>query len=380
MKTTAATLALCVALLTPLARAAETAGEEAKEQKPRIQIALLLDTSNSMDGLISQAKTQLWKIVNEFITAKRGGVTPDLHVALYEYGNDGIPRGEGHIRMVCPLTTDLDKVSEELFALTTNGGHEFCGMVIQAATDGLTWSDTNQDLKAIFIAGNEPFTQGSVDYRKACKGAITKGIVVNTIHCGSDAQGRSGKWADGAALADGSYMCIDQDRKVHHVKAPQDKKIAELGAALNETYVAYGAAGKAGEARQAEQDANAAKMSLGSTVQRAVSKSSLYYKNTRWDLVDAVQQDKVKLEDIKKEDLPKEMQEMTVEEQKAFIEKQAKERARIQEEIQKLNAARKKYVAAEQKKQAAKTGAESLDSAMIKSLRQQAEKKKFELK
>ncbi|MEO7695078.1 MAG: hypothetical protein ABIS36_14065, partial [Chryseolinea sp.] len=39
-----------------------------KEQS--ILIALLLDTSNSMDGLIDQAKSQLWKIVNELSKAQ----------------------------------------------------------------------------------------------------------------------------------------------------------------------------------------------------------------------------------------------------------------------------------------------------------------------
>jgi len=60
--------------------------------------------------------------------------------------------------MVLPLTTDLDKVSEQLFALTTRGGQEYCGMVIQHAADGLAWTPSASDLKAIFIAGNEPFT------------------------------------------------------------------------------------------------------------------------------------------------------------------------------------------------------------------------------
>ena len=32
--------------------------------RPLIQIALLLDTSNSMDGLINQAKSQLWKDIS----------------------------------------------------------------------------------------------------------------------------------------------------------------------------------------------------------------------------------------------------------------------------------------------------------------------------
>ena len=46
---------------------------QAKEEENRIQVALLLDTSNSMDGLIEQAKTQLWKIVNELTSAEQKG-------------------------------------------------------------------------------------------------------------------------------------------------------------------------------------------------------------------------------------------------------------------------------------------------------------------
>ena len=57
-----------------------------------IMLALLLDTSNSMDGLIDQAKSQLWKIVNELAAAKCGdGSAPNIKIALYEYGNDGLP-------------------------------------------------------------------------------------------------------------------------------------------------------------------------------------------------------------------------------------------------------------------------------------------------
>jgi hypothetical protein len=40
-------------------------------QRPRVQLALLLDTSNSMDGLIDQARSQLWSVVNQFAAARR---------------------------------------------------------------------------------------------------------------------------------------------------------------------------------------------------------------------------------------------------------------------------------------------------------------------
>src|SRR5947199_201741 len=112
----------CLATLAGLARPdVATAKEPQSAQPPSIQIALLLDTSNSMDGLIGQAKTQLWSVVNEFIKAKHHGKPPRMEVALFEYGNNRLDPREGFVRLVLPLTDDLDKVSEELFALTTNG-------------------------------------------------------------------------------------------------------------------------------------------------------------------------------------------------------------------------------------------------------------------
>ena len=148
---------------------------------PLIQMAILLDTSSSMGGLIEQSKTQLWAIVNELAMARQNGEVPVLQVALYEYGKSSIPAEENYLRMILPLTTDLDKVSQELFALKIGGGDEYCGTVIQAAVQGLGWSAEPDDFKVIFIAGNEPFTQGNVDYKQACAAAIENEIVVNTI-------------------------------------------------------------------------------------------------------------------------------------------------------------------------------------------------------
>ncbi len=346
-------------------------------KKPLIQMAILLDTSSSMDGLISQAKSQLWKVVNEFITSKKGGLRPEIQVALYEYGKSSIPSGEGYLRMIVPLTTDLDKVSEELFALRTNGGQEYCGQVIQAATRSLAWSKSNRDLKLIFIAGNEPFTQGRVDYRKAVKESISQGIIVNTIHCGNRRAGINGKWKAGAMLADGNYMNIDQNRKVVHIAAPQDAEIDKLGGELNKTYVGYGRRGGKAKRRQAAQDTNAESAAAGSMTQRSVFKASPNYSNADWDLVDAQKKGKVKVDKMKAEDLPEELREMDGAERGKYLEKQGKKRAEIQTKIRKLNADRKKFVS-EKRKQMTSSGDDTLDAAMIKTVKEQASKKDFE--
>ncbi|MFH0939162.1 MAG: vWA domain-containing protein [Planctomycetota bacterium] len=358
----------------------------APQPAPKIQIALLLDTSGSMNGLINQAKTQLWKIVNEFVTAKQKGARPTFEVALYEYGNDNLNAQQGFIRQVISLTNDLDKVSQELFALKTNGGSEFCGWVIREASNNLAWSAKHNDLKVIIIAGNEAFTQGTVNYKESCKAAISKGIVVNTIFCGTREEGIQTMWQDGATRADGAYMNINQNQEVVQIAAPQDAEIARLGVEINDTYIAYGDKGLTAKENQIAQDANAATAAPLSAVQRAITKSSAIYQTSDWDLVDAVKNNNVKLEEVKLNEMPVEMQKMSPDERKAYLEEKAKLRAKIQAKIQELDKQRKEYVSAEMKKQAEVAAgpgtvaipADTLDSAMSKAIIEQAAKAGFQ--
>jgi len=93
----------------------------------QIQIALILDTSNSMDGLIDQAKSQLWNVVNELAKARKDSTEAEISIALYEYGTEKLSVSNGYIRKVLPFTADLEDISEKLFSLKTGGGSEFCG-------------------------------------------------------------------------------------------------------------------------------------------------------------------------------------------------------------------------------------------------------------
>ena len=351
------------------------AGLAAAEE--RIQLAILLDTSNSMDGLIGQAKSQLWKVVNELARAKRNGKTPALEVALFEYGNDGLPGSEGYIRMVSDLTTDLDKISEELFQLTTDGGSEYCGMVIDRAAERLSWSRARDVLKVIYIAGNEPFTQGPVPYAASCARAIRKGIVVNTIFCGPFDEGVATFWKDGADRADGRYMSIDQDEAIVAIDTPFDKDIVSLGNELNQTYVGYGSKGEALKSRQAAQDSNAAGMGGEATVQRSVAKAQGAYTNSGWDLVDAVKGKEVSLGALKDEELPLEMRKMSLAEKEHYVQDLTKRRAELQTKINLANEKRRVFIAAATKNNSAQS---TLDVAILTSVKDQAAKLGFSIK
>ena len=350
-----------------------SAAEHPAPSAHQIRVALLLDTSNSMDGLINQAKAQLWEIVNELSYAKCGTAKPDLQIGLYEYGNDGLSSREGYVRMVLGFTNDLDEISEKLFSLTTNGGSEFCGQVIQTAINQLDWGSSPDDLNLIFIAGNEPFTQGGIDYRDAVSNAGEKDVVVNTIFCGDYDQGISGKWQDGAHRGHGDYMVIDHNQEIVHVVTPYDDIILKLNIKLNGTYVPYGAKGYAKSSLQAEQDANAKGLNEAVAVKRAVSKSSRLYKNTNWDLVDAMEDDESVLDEVEDAQLPKELQGKDKEKIKAYVAEKAAERSTIQKEIQQLNKKRQSYIAEKQKEKQE----DVLDNVMIQAIKKQAKRKNY---
>ena len=345
--------------------------EKPKEQY--VKIALLLDTSNSMDGLINQAKAQLWDIVNEFTHAKCGtNVRPSLQIALYEYGNDNLSSQEGYIRQVLGFSNDLDEISEKLFSLTTNGGEEYCGQVIHTSLKQLDWGKNADDLKMIFIAGNEPFTQGKLDYKDAATNAKEKDVIVNTIFCGNYDQGISTMWKKGATLTGGEYMAIDHNRQVVHVNTPYDDIIIQLNSKLNNTYISYGSIGRQKKELQSIQDSNAAALEEVVAVKRAVSKSSRLYKNSQWDLVDAAEDDESIISELKEKELPEELQGKSENEIKAYVKQKKTEREEIQKQIQELNAKREVYIAEHQKEE---TG--ELENAMLSAIKAQASKKNF---
>ena len=363
-----------------------------------VDVAILLDTSNSMDGLIKQAKSQLWKIVQQFADAKKNGQTPLLRVSVFEYGNTNLPASEGYVRQVIQLTDDLDKVSEALFALTTNGGDEYCGTVIDEAVKRLDWNNEPNSYKAIFIAGNEPFTQGSMDYQIACKKAIGAGIVVNTIHCGEYQQGISGKWQHGAELAEGEYLNIDQDRAVVHIQCPQDKIIIELNAELNKTYLWYGKRDvrtRFHENQQA-QDFNASE--YGGLASRAAIKAggiggslpsaaggapvemkSGVYNNVGRDLVDTYLADADSLKKLEESELPEDMQFMDAESRQKHIQSMAAQRAEIQQKIAAAAKERQSYLDAEEAKLAKETGVATLGDAVSSAVQKQLQASGFDV-
>ena len=342
-----------------------------KVGKHSIRVALLLDTSNSMDGLIEQAKSQLWSILNELSRTMKNGADPNLEIALYEYGNP--LKGHNQINQLTPFTRDMDLISQQLFALTTNGGDEYCGQIIQTSLDELDWGSNAGDFKVIYIAGNEAFTQGPVNYVLACQQAKEKDIIVNTIFCGDYQEGINTAWLSGANTGGGVYMHIDQNQETAYIETPYDQQINQLSIKLNSTYIPYGKTGSEKKENQSLQDVNANSYSLSNAADRAGFKCSTKYKAEDWDLCDAYIKDKKVLNNTS--DLPEDMQNISIEEMEARIHQAINERETIQSEMQELDRKRREYKT-EKAKENISAG---LQDSMLKSIREQAKKKGFEI-
>ncbi|ASW74347.1 von Willebrand factor type A [Chryseobacterium piperi] len=339
----------------------------------KIQVALLLDTSNSMDGLIDQAKSRLWNIVNTLTTLKYNGQAPQIEIALYEYGNDGI-RDENFIRQVTPLTQDLDLVSEKLFALKTNGGNEYCGAVIRDATMNLNWDRNDKSMKLIYIAGNEPFDQGKINYKEVISSAKAKGIYTNTIFCGDRNEGIQSLWQSGAITGNGKYFNINSDQKVRYIETPYDIRISECNSKLNDTYIYYGRKGSEYKSNQMIQDRNAGMLSASNAVERTVAKAQKNaYQNEHWDLVDKAEKDVNFIATIKESELPAELKGKSKEEVKKAVALKSSEREKIQKEIGELSKKRQDYIDREIKKRG-NTDSDDLGKAIEKSILELAKK------
>jgi hypothetical protein len=344
-----------------------------KERKNNaMQIALLLDTSGSMSGLIEQAKSQLWNILNELAKTTKGEDLPTLEIALYEYGNPSRSTGNYQIHQLSPFTTDMDLVSEKLFSLTTNGGEEYCGAVIKASIDELDW--TNKDgLKMIYIAGNEPFSQGPVGYRKICATAQSRGILVNTIYCNDGAKYDVNDWKSGAEAGGGEFFTINHNETTAYVETPYDDEINRLNQELNKTYHSFNSYGEGKVQNLHLQDSNASSYSKENAAKRTKFKASKQYKTEDWDLVENYKKDKKILEKavIKDERLSK----LSKEELEKEIELMSEKREVVKSKINDLDKKRTIY----KKEKIKAKSKDNLGNSIIKTVRKQAKKKGYQM-
>lgn len=342
-----------------------------------LEMVFVLDTTGSMSGLLEGAKQRIWGIVNDVM---RQDSRPAVRVGLVAYRD----RGDAYVTQVLPLTEDLDKVYSTLMDYRADGGGDTPEDVRRAMSEALTktgWSADNRNVaQIIFLVGDAPphnDYQDEPDTAITASKAINRGIIVNTIQCGTMSQ-TTPVWELIAQRGQGRFFAIPQDGGVQAITTPYDTKLTELGNRLGQTYTPYGGGG--GEAGKRQREASAADqvameskvMTAGApsaNADRAINKAvnSVAYSG---DLLQSIENGTVKLEAVKTEDLPDDLKKLTPAARKAEVEKRLTQRAAIRAEILTLGKQRTDYIAAEQRKQTG-TKQNGFDSAVADALKTQ---------
>jgi len=362
-----------LATIDSLKPAASRVAQPARKAVPKIQVAVLLDVSNSMDGLIEQAKAQLWNMVSVMGKAQCDNVTPAIEIALYEYGRPANDVKTGYIKQINGFTGDLDQVSQNLFQLKTNGGDEYCGQVMYTSLTGLDWDTAASSYKVIFIAGNEDFLQGEVSFTKACTEAKKKGVIVNTIYCGDKMEGIREHWNLGSECGNGSFTHINQDSKADDIPTPYDSTLFVLNDRLNNTYIGYGAAGAYNISKQARVDQLNSTMNRSVAAKRvAVKGNNKLYKNSSWDLVDAMNDDSTYIAKVDLKTLPDSLKNKSRAQLLQIVQTKQAERSAVQQQIETLNTQRDAYIATARAKAATNNQTQTLETEIEKIIREQA--------
>ncbi len=345
-------------------------------EEPKIQVAILLDVSGSMDGLIEQAKAQLWNMASTMGKATcQNGKSPLIEIALYEYGRTTNDAKLGYVKKINGFINDLDSLSGNLFSLKTDGGEEYCGQVIYTSIKELAWDNTDGTYKVIFIAGNEDFLQGNLQYTKACNEAKQKGVIVNTIYCGDKMQGVREHWNLAGECGNGSYTNINQNAKEQEIPTPYDSVLYALNTKLNGTYLGYGAQASYFSANQVRVDAMNYRTSKSVGLKRiSVKGKKELYKNAQWDLVDAAKDSATFLDKLDAKTLPDSLKTKTKDELKLLVNQKATERSNIQTEIANNSIQRDKYIAAEKAKLANTGTVATLETEIEKIIKEQAKR------
>ncbi len=340
--TPAAPLAPPAAFGAPTKPEAQVAKPEVPATRPRVDLVFALDTTGSMSGLIEGAKAKIWSIAS-FVA--RAQPTPDVRVGLVAYRDVG----DAYVTRVFDLDDDLDRVYRRLLSFRADGGGdgpEHVARALHEAVHDMSWSPhANNNVRLIYLVGDAPphlDYQDGYDYVKAARAAATKGIQIHAIRCGSDEETAT-IWRRIASLGHGEFLTINQDGGMHERRTPYDVELARLHDKLSDTVVAYGGA-KGAATRAAIEAANDAPVSV-----KAARAGFLSAKKEKMDsdLVGGVASGRVDLAKLPAADLPASIAALPLEERRAKLATDAKDRGALLERISKLSTERDKFLKSE---------------------------------
>jgi Mg-chelatase subunit ChlD len=340
--------------------------------RPKIEVVFALDTTGSMGGLIEGAKQKIWAIADELASAQP---RPELRVGLVAYRD----RGDQYVTQHFPLTDDLDVVYQQLHALRAEGGGDGPESVNQALYEAVrqtAWSTNEQVYRTVFLVGDAPPHQDypdDVSYVQTVQEAKQKGIVLNTVQCGSESETQR-IWLAIAQTAQGSYAAIEQSGGMQQIAAPMDPEIEALNARLSGTVLPYG--------RREQQEKVRAKAQLAGAAPASASAARLSYLDKQGgelvtgggDLVDDVKAGRVDLAAMKDQELPAQLRGLSSSAQAAELERMSGERVQLKRRLDELVKARASFVREVEARQSAEGKPDGFDQEVMRAVKEQAKR------
>jgi len=345
-------------------------------QRPKVEVVFVLDTTGSMSGLIQAAKEKIWSIATTMASAQPA---PEIRMGLVAYRD----RGDAYITQVVDLSSDLDLVYAALMEFQADGGGdgpESVNQALREAVENMHWSQDGQVYKTVFLVGDAPphtDYQSEMQYPQILQNASQRGIIVNTVQCGQWRETQQ-TWQQIASLGKGEYFQVDQAGSAVAIATPFDKKMAELSEKLDKTRLYYGSEEEKAEKRkkQAAAEKLHAEASMESRARRAAFNASTSGKTNligEGELVDDVASGRVDLDKVEQKALPGAMQAMSPAEQKTIVNETAARRQELQKEIADLAEKRDEFL--KQKVEEVGGAKGSLDHQLYNAVREQAAKK-----
>jgi Mg-chelatase subunit ChlD len=306
--------------------------------RPRVEVAFVLDTTGSMGGLIEGAKRRIWSVARRIA---EGQPRPDLRIALVAYRD----KGDLYVTQVHDFTGDMDAIYERLMSFQADGGGdtpEHVSAALEDAVHRVSWSQ-GTGLKVVFLVGDAPphlDYQDGYDYRRAVQVARQKGIAIETIQCGGDPQ-TAAVWQEIARAGDGHYARIDQNGGMPPQVTPVDAELARLNRELASTVVAGGSVAE--RAKTSERLAARKAMPAPAAAEAAgyFAKAESLASHDLVNLPEAAQR-----QELKGRDAPKELAGKSDADALAYLKAQKDKRALIQGRIAKLAKERDAQLAA----------------------------------
>jgi Mg-chelatase subunit ChlD len=337
----------------------------------RVEVVFVLDTTGSMGDLIDGAKRKIWSIANTIVEQN-----PDADVAMGLIGFRD--RGDAYVVKTHAMTEDLQSLYGRLTRFEADGGDdtpESVNAALDAAISGLSWSKGDHVRRIVFLVGDAPPHMDYPDDRKypdVLKEAKQRGIIVNAVQAGN-MQETEEVWKDIAQRGQGRYMAIPQDGgEVVVVVTPYDDEIRELQGELDRSVVPFGRLEQRDDVKRKMSERAAAAPST------QVENSKYYAKRSKkevvtggGDLVADVKNGAVKLDEVKEAELPSELQGLTADKRKVWLDEKLATRNTLEKKMEAAMAKRDAYVVEQQNKTATAEPADSFDRAVEETIKLQ---------